>query len=141
MKYRDTFLSRAQPLFDTDSRRGVQCEKPRYRPRKRAIQNHAPMIPIYSAGNRFIQLESEERILASQQHFQLIRNRRGQIREAHLKADVSLDARPSSRIGRAFEQTLSSGHVYALGGVRGSGGRDLVGDSNGKHDRRDLACA
>jgi len=61
------------------------------------------------------------------QHFELVTNRRGHIKLATLKRSTSLDARPASSIGKAFEQTLASGHVYALGGVLGSDGPDLVG--------------
>jgi hypothetical protein len=99
------------------------------------------MIPIYSASGHLLRWEPENRVRANAQHFDLIENRRGHLKEAHLKADVSLDVRPSSGIGESFLQTLANGRVYALGGVRGSGGRDLLGVTNGQHSRRDLACA
>ena len=85
------------------------------------------MIPIYSADNHFLRYEHEERVHANLQRFDLITNRRGHLREAHVKRDVSFDLRPSSNLGQSFLQRLSTGATYSLHGVRGSGERDLVG--------------
>ena len=78
------------------------------------------MIPIYTSDNHFVQSASEAFILANEQRFKLVRNRRGYLREAHLKPGCSLDERPASKIGIAFRQSLGAGMVWALGGVRGS---------------------
>lgn len=53
-------------------------------------------------------------------NLRVIRNKRGHVTRCYLKPNMSLDARPNSRIGLAFEQPLDSGHVWALRGVHGS---------------------
>lgn len=53
-------------------------------------------------------------------HLRVVRNKRGHITRAYLRADWSLDCRPASKIGLAFEQALDTGHVWALHGTEGT---------------------
>lgn len=126
-------------------RRGLVGEASRARFLRWATQvaNAQPsdMIPIYSSNGHLLRWEAESKVRDNAHHFNLVQNRRGHLKEAHLKADLSFDDRPASRIGQTFTQTLATGRVYALNGVRGSGGRDLVGACNGQHNGRDLASA
>ena len=64
--------------------------------------------------------EPEEHLLANEAHFRIVRNRRGYIKRAYCRDSMSLDRRPSTRLGMSFEQMLPSGPVWALGGVTGS---------------------
>ncbi len=77
-------------------------------------------IPIYDSSGRLMRFSEAEPILEHQHHFRLVRTRRGHLKEAHLRNIESLDSRPTSSLGMAFEQPLSTGHVYALQGVLGS---------------------
>jgi hypothetical protein len=96
-------------------------------------------VPIYSSDGHLLRSEPEEHILANRQQFALTCNRRGHVKRATLKPPaVSFDQRPTSSVGNAFLQTLPTGATYALHGVRGSGGRDVVGEPHGKYSRREM---
>jgi hypothetical protein len=80
------------------------------------------MIPIYSPAQKLLQYVTAENLAANASHFRLVRNRRGHVTRAYLRVSMSFDTRPFSRLGAAIEQPLSTGHVWALCGVRGSAG-------------------
>jgi hypothetical protein len=79
------------------------------------------LIPIFSeTDNRLLRYAPEEHILEHAHHFRLVRNRRGHLKVAYCRRSVSLDQRPVSSIGTAFEQHLSSGKIWALRGTPGA---------------------
>ena len=77
-------------------------------------------IPIYSHDGRLIRFEPEDHIRRHAYHFRLVENRRGHLKRAYMRPIESLDRRPNSTMGIAFEQQLTVGRVWALRGVRGS---------------------
>ena len=79
-------------------------------------------IPIYCWRGRLLCEQSEVFVRANAHHFRLVCNRRGHLERAYVKPPASFDCRPNSTVGLHFEQTLSSGRVWALRGARGSGG-------------------
>jgi hypothetical protein len=79
-------------------------------------------IPIYCWRGRLVCEEPETFVRANAHHFRLVCNRRGHLKRAYIKPPASFDCRPNSTVGLHFEQELLSGRVWALRGVRGSGG-------------------
>lgn len=77
-------------------------------------------IPIYSPDGLLIRFEPEDHIRLHARHFRLIENRRGHLKRAYMRPISSLDQRPSSTMGYAFEQQLTVARVWALRGIRGS---------------------
>lgn len=82
-------------------------------------QDPLQKIPLRSPAGRFLAHITIEEALAHKGVWQLQRNRRGNIRCVIERARASCS--PLSNRGISFEQQLSSGHVWALRGVRGSG--------------------
>ena len=78
------------------------------------------MIPIYLANGNLYQHVPLERLMENAQHFEIVRNKRGHVRRAYMKQSLNFDSRPASMIGMAFQQSLPTGHVWALRGVTGS---------------------
>jgi hypothetical protein len=78
------------------------------------------MIPIYLSNGSLYRWIELERLLEHEDHFNVVRNKRGHIKRATLKQAVTFDSRPASMLGVAFEQPLSTGCVWALHGVAGS---------------------
>jgi hypothetical protein len=85
-------------------------------------------IPVFSSETgRFIRYERQDRIEANSGQFVLVKNQRGRLKKAFLKALPPFDC--ASNLGHAFVQVLSTGRAYALQGVRGSSDVDLMGRS------------
>lgn len=77
------------------------------------------MIPIYNQSRELMQYVTETALAANAGHFDIVTNRRGHPKRAYVKPGL-FDNRKFSRLGMAFEQSLSTGNVWALGGVIGS---------------------
>lgn len=78
------------------------------------------LIPLHSEHGYILRMLPICDVEAAEPHLRIIRNRRGHVKRAYLKPDTSLDRRPDSGIGIAFEQELSTGLVWALRGTKGS---------------------
>ena len=76
--------------------------------------------PLHSAQGYILRMLTLSEIEAAGGNVRVVRNKRGHVTRAYLKPQFSLDNRPTSRIGLAFEQVLDSGHVWALHGAIGS---------------------
>ena len=76
--------------------------------------------PLHSEQGFLLRMVAVSLIESAAPHLRVLRNRRGHVTRAYLRADQSLDCRPASKIGLAFQQALDSGHVWALRGVEGS---------------------
>jgi len=108
-------------LADAVSSRGIQRANPRIIGLSGPHQSLIPeMIPIYLSSGELYRHIDPDQLKQHQAHFRLVRNKRGHITRAYLKQAISCDVRPTSTIGLSFEQSLCSGHVWALRGVRGS---------------------
>jgi hypothetical protein len=84
-------------------------------------------VPVYGADGRLLTFAPSEWVEHHQGNLRLVRNRRGVLKRAYLRADdsdlvewLAATGRRSS-FGCAFEQVLSCGRVWALRGIRGSG--------------------
>lgn len=75
-------------------------------------------IPVYSLAGRVVDW-IEEALVESLRGVEIVRNRRGHVKRVNLTTFHVGRLRPK-HLGRAFEQELTCGHVWALGGVRGS---------------------
>ena len=84
-------------------------------------------IPVYSASGRLLTFAPPEWCERHAGNLRLVRSRRGVLKRAMLRTDddeLTLWLQETGRrsnFGRAFEQVLPCGRVWALRGVRGSG--------------------
>jgi hypothetical protein len=84
-------------------------------------------VPVYSPAGKLLSFAPSEWCERHAGNLRLIRSRRGVLKRAMLRSDdgelvewLQATGRRSS-FGRAFEQVLSCGRVWALRGIRGSG--------------------
>jgi len=84
-------------------------------------------VPVYGADGRLLSFAPSEWCERHAGNLRLVRSRRGVLKRAILRADdgelvqwLAATGRRSS-FGRAFQQVLPCGRVWALRGVRGSG--------------------
>ncbi|MEJ5370229.1 MAG: hypothetical protein WHT08_18105 [Bryobacteraceae bacterium] len=84
-------------------------------------------VPVYSPAGKLLSWVSPEWCERHQGNLRVIRSRRGHPRRAYLKEhndELTLWLQETGRrssFGRAFQQVLNCGRVWALRGVRGSG--------------------
>jgi hypothetical protein len=84
-------------------------------------------VPVYGADGRLLTWAPSEWVERNEGNLRLVRSRRGVLKRCYLRADdgelvawLQATGRRSS-FGRAFQQVLNCGRVWALRGVRGSG--------------------
>jgi len=84
-------------------------------------------VPVYGADGRLLSFAPPEWCERHAGNLRLVRSRRGVLKRCYLRADdgelvafLEATGRRSS-YGRAYQQVLSCGRVWALRGIRGSG--------------------
>lgn len=79
------------------------------------------VVPIYTTSGELLRWVERGAFEQHEARFNVKRNRRGNVTRAYEKPLLSLDVRPNSTLGVAFEQHFKCGLVmWALRGVEGS---------------------